>query len=224
MVELEQLAWPEVAGTEPLLICPVGSTEQHGPHLPFGTDTVIATALATSLASLRDDGLLGPAISIGASGEHEGFEGTLSIGTETLSRVLVEVVRSARSWTKGVVFVSGHGGNLEAITAAVSLSDAEGDRVLLVHCGSQGADLHAGRAETSLLLFLSPELVRENERVTGTPGTMAELGARLRAEGVIGVSPSGVLGDPHGASAAEGETRFGEMVTRATMQIAEVFG
>ena len=223
MSELEQLAWPEVEGTEPLLVCAVGSTEQHGPHLPCGTDTLIATALATALVSARGDALLGPPLSIGASGEHQGFPGTLSSGTEALSRVLVEMVRSARSWAKGVVLVSGHGGNLEALQDAVALSTAEGDRVLVVHCASQGADLHAGRAETSLLLFLSPELVRENGVMAGTPGSMADLEGRLRSDGVLGVSSNGILGDPRGASASEGQARFEEMLTRATNQILEVF-
>ncbi len=224
VTDLGQLTWPDLDGVRPLVVIPVGSTEQHGPHLPLVTDTVIATALAARLVAELDDAVLGPTITIGASGEHQGFAGTLSIGTEALTSVLVETVRSARSWARGVVFVNGHGGNLEALEAARRVSRGEGDRVLVIPCASSGADLHAGRAETSLLLYLSPTLVRENEAMAGTSGTMAELETALRAGGVASVSSTGVLGDPTRATREEGEARMTEMLERAQMMVAEVFG
>lgn len=223
MADLGHHTWPDLEGTSPILLIPVGSTEQHGPHLPLMTDTLIARALAARLVVEIGDAVVGPAIEVSASGEHQGFPGTLSIGSEVLGLVLIELVRSARSWARGVVFVSGHGGNLAALGTATDVAEAEGDRVLVVHCASAGADLHAGRAETSLLLYLSPNLVRETEAVAGTTGTWSDLAPALRAGGVAAVSANGVLGDPTGATQEEGEVRMAEMVARARAQILEVF-
>jgi creatinine amidohydrolase len=219
--DLARHVWPELAGIRPLLLVPVGSTEQHGPHLPLGTDTIIAAALAEAISQARPGVLVAPAIAIGASGEHREFPGTLSIGTEVLIEVLVETVRSARSWTRGVVFVSGHGGNAEALGRAVERSRGEGDEVCVVTASSSDADLHAGRAETSLLLFLSAALVREEAAVAGATGSLSELIAELRVGGVAALSESGVLGDPTGASATEGEHRFAEMRDAGLMVIDE---
>ena len=80
--------WPDVDGSRTLVV-PVGSIEQHGPHLPLDTDTRIADAVARSISGV----LVGPAIAYGASGEHEGFPGTVSIGTAALESVLVEYGR-----------------------------------------------------------------------------------------------------------------------------------
>ena len=77
------MAWTDVGS--PILVVPVGSCEQHGPHLPLHTDTVIATALARALAERRDDCVVAPALTITASGEHQGFAGTLSIGSAAMA-------------------------------------------------------------------------------------------------------------------------------------------
>src|SRR5689334_2633361 len=90
-----------------VIVVPLGATEQHGPHLPLGTDTTIACALASGLAAAREV-VVAPALPYGSSGEHAGFEGTLSIGQAALELVLIELVRSAAS---PVLFVSAHGGN-----------------------------------------------------------------------------------------------------------------
>ena len=75
-------------------IVPLGATEQHGPHLPLGTDTTIACALAFGLAAARDDVVVAPALPYGSSGEHAGFPGTLSIGQDALRVVVLELARS----------------------------------------------------------------------------------------------------------------------------------
>ena len=81
---LASAVWTEVAAGGTLVV-PLGATEQHGPHLPLGTDTLIATAVAAALVERVPDADLAPAIAIGASGEHTGFAGTLSIGTDALA-------------------------------------------------------------------------------------------------------------------------------------------
>jgi mycofactocin precursor peptide peptidase len=207
--ELGSAAWTELA-QRPLVLVPVGSTEQHGPHLPLQTDTLIATAVARE-AAVRLGGYVAPAVSIGASGEHQGFPGVVSIGTETLHLVLVELVRSLSTWSGRIVLVNGHGGNVPALARAVDQLVAEGHDVCWLPCAA-GGDAHAGRTETALLLHLAPLLVRLELAEAGNTRPFRELLPELVAHGVRRLSPNGVLGDPAGATAAEGAELFETMV------------
>lgn len=202
--DLGDLTWPEVdQGSPVLLAVPLGSLEQHGPHLPLDTDTRIATALARALAADRPDVRVAPALAFGASGEHAGFPGTLSIGLEALTSVLVELGRSADAFA-GVILVNGHGGNLAAVAAACRRLTAEERSVVDWSPSIPGGDAHAGRTETSILLALAPEVVRLDRAAPGESAPLSSILDRLREGGVGAVSPNGVLGDPTGASATEG--------------------
>ena len=193
------------ARSAPLLVVPVGSVEQHGPHLPLGTDTRIAVALADALAEARPPAVVGPAVAYGASGEHARFAGTLSIGSEALATLLTELVRSADAFA-GVVLVNGHGGNAAALATVTDVAAREGRRVLHWSPRVSGGDAHAGRTETSLLLAVDPAAVHLDRAEPGNPRPLAELASALRRGGLDAVSPNGILGDPTGASAAEGRT------------------
>ena len=195
---------PEYDERRPLLAVPLGSCEQHGPHLPLDTDTRVAVAVAERWAATRDDVAVAPPLAYGASGEHAGFPGTLSIGLDALERVLVELVRSADHF-RGVVLVNGHGGNAAAIGRAVTKLVREQRAVMAWSPTVPGGDAHAGRTETSLVLALAPKLVRTDRAVAGVTTPVAELWLAISEGGVAAVSPSGVLGDPTGASAREGE-------------------
>ncbi len=203
---LASLTWPEVAASAAasILVVPLGSTEQHGPHLPLGTDSDIAVALAGRLAAARPDTLVAPLLPYGSAGEHAAFPGTLSIGAAALELVVVELVRSADAFA-GVVLVSGHGGNAAPLAAAVATLRGEGQRVLTWTPRVPGGDAHAGRTETSLLLALSAEAVRLGAAEPGETAPLADVMGELRRNGVAAVSANGVLGDPSGASADEGE-------------------
>ena len=209
-MHLPDATWPETEG-RPLLCIPVGSCEQHGPHLPLATDTVIAEAIAAGLAARRPLTVVGPALTVTASGEHAAFPGTLSIGTETTARVLVELARSA-DWAAGVVLVNGHGGNRDAVDEAMIEFDRDGRSVLPWWPHVAGGDAHAGRTETSLLLAVRPGLVRLDRVEPGETAPLATIGGRLRAHGVRAVAPNGVLGDPTGATAAEGHDILARLV------------
>jgi creatinine amidohydrolase len=126
----------------------LGSTEQHGPHLPLGTDTELACSIARSLARQRPDVVVAPALPYGSSGEHAAFPGTLSIGQAALELVLVELVRSADAFA-GVVLVNGHGGNVTAVARASEQLRAEGRQVLAWSPRVDGGDAHAGVVEVS---------------------------------------------------------------------------
>lgn len=215
-MRLGNATWPEVDGIArltdpdrapaPIVLLPIGSTEQHGPHLPLATDTLIAEELAERAVHHTDGLMIGPTISVSASGEHAEFPGTLSIGSQVMSSVVVELVRSA-DWAAGVVLVNGHGGNHDAITSAVATLTAERRNVLAwwpswpQRRDGGPADLHAGRIETSMMLAIDPGLVRLELATAGADTTIAD----LRARGVRAVSGTGVLGDPDGASGREGE-------------------
>jgi creatinine amidohydrolase len=208
MAALADLAWPEIgtlAGRGALLLLPMGSTEQHGPHLPVTTDTDIAVAIVADPAiGLRlPQAVVAPPLPYGSSGEHDGFPGTLSIGRAATELVLIELVRSATAAFAAVVVVSTHGGNSSAVEPAVSRLRAEGRDVRAWSPRWQG-DAHAGRTETSLMLAIDPERVDRSRAEAGDTRPLGELLPGLRAGGVRSVSPNGVLGDPTGATAGEG--------------------
>lgn len=211
---------PELADEAITLFTPLGSTEQHGPHLPLDTDTRIAGAVATAAAEVlaSDPGAgrtaLAPAIAYGSSGEHQSFAGTISIGTAALTQVLVEYGRSATQWCRRIVFVNGHGGNIEATVSAVRLLRSEGRDIAWWACAVEGGDAHAGHTETSLLLHISPDAVRREEVLAGNSAPLHELMAPMRTGGVAAVSAIGVLGDPTTASSQDGAGMLSAMIRR----------
>lgn len=214
-MEIARSTSGDVAGTD-LLLVPVGALEQHGPHLPLGTDTAVAVAVAG-----RAGHPVTPPITLGASGEHEGFPGTVSIGTEVLAAVLVETGRSACRWARRLLFVNGHGGNVPALVAATTLLRTEGREVAWHGVGVPGADAHAGRYETSLMLALAPSDVHPDRAEAGNTAPLSELMPAIRDGSVAAVSPNGVLGDPAGAAAAEGSETLAVMASALRDAVAE---
>lgn len=218
---LARATWPEVATCDVVLV-PFGSVEQHGPHLPLDTDTVIAEAVTRRVAAELPGVWVAPSLSYGASGEHQAFPGTSSIGSEALHHVVVELVRSMRLWARRIVLVNGHGGNLSPLTAAVDQLRAEHHDVTLLGCGPQdSADAHAGRTETSLMLYLRPDTVHLLRAEAGNTAPIGQLMRYLVAGGVRSVSVNGVLGDPTGASSGEGRRLFESMVTAVRDRLLE---
>lgn len=210
--------WFDVADHAPrILLVPVGSCEQHGPHLPLDTDTRIAVAVTDAVAATREDVVAAPAVAYGSSGEHQAFAGTLSIGADALRSVLIELGRSAfpdptrTDAFRALVFVNGHGGNHLPLRDAVDVLAGEGRPVSAWWPSFPGGDAHAGRTETSLLLAVAPEVVGP-DRPVGSTEPIVELLPRLRAGGVAAVSSDGVLGDATGASAEEGESLLAGLV------------
>ena len=205
--ELSALAWPEAAqlAGHSILAVPLGSTEQHGPHLPLSTDTDIALELSRRLAAAVPTVVVTPPIHFTASGEHSGFAGTLSIGRGALELLLVELCRSADAFA-GVILVSTHGGNHDTVVRAVEQLQSEGRQVAgWFPQGADPCDSHAGWAETSCELAIRPGAVRQELVQPGNTSPLADLLPSMRRFGVASVSPSGVLGDPRGSSAPDGE-------------------
>ncbi|QUR66416.1 mycofactocin biosynthesis peptidyl-dipeptidase MftE [Mycobacterium spongiae] len=215
--------------TSPSILIPLGSTEQHGPHLPLDTDTRIATAVARGVAGRLNDEppagtqaewLLAPPVAYGASGEHQSFAGTISIGTEALTMLLLEYGRSAACWAPRLVFINGHGGNVDAVNRAVDQLRSEGRDAGWCPCVDPGADAHAGHSETSVLLHISPADVLTDRWLAGNDSPVTELLPALRRGGVAAVSPTGVLGDPTTATAAEGRRILAHMIEDCVGRVA----
>ncbi len=203
--------WSQVANRETIvLLLPIGSCEQHGPHLPLDTDTQIAQYLCVHAAQQDSRILIAPSLTISASGEHAGFPGTLSIGTEALTQVLIEIVRSA-DWSNGVVFVNGHGGNADAVAAATRTLTSEHRNVAAWWPRIEHGDAHAGASETSMMLVINPEQVNMAKAETGSTQPMSEISAQLRSGGVRAVSTNGVLGDPTTATFEHGHNLLSQL-------------
>ena len=227
MKPLAELTWPQVAQAvaegATTVILPLGATEQHGPHLPLGTDTLRAEALAARLAE-RLPALVAPALPVGCSDEHEGFAGLLSLEAETLAAVIVDCARRMAGWgARRVVVLSAHGGNGRALALAESRLRRELPALAVwipdagALCGLavrevaaadgisiEAVGLHAGEGETSELLHLAPDLVRMDRAIPGYTGDMDEGLTRLVATGTRMLNADGVVGDPRAADAGRG--------------------
>jgi mycofactocin precursor peptide peptidase len=229
---LAEMTWTAVAGAVSgagaagaiTVILPLGATEQHGPHLPLGTDTFRAAALADRLAAALPDTLVAPALPVGCSDEHHGFAGLLGLDQETLARVIVDCARRMAGWGVGrLVLLSAHGGNGRALEVAAGRLAEELPELRVVVLGggttlsdailavaardgipADAVGLHAGEGETSEMLALRPDLVLMDSVVPGYRENLAQIMPRLRREGLRSVTPTGTLGDATGADGARG--------------------
>jgi creatinine amidohydrolase/Fe(II)-dependent formamide hydrolase-like protein len=219
--------WPEVAtlvaGGCRTAVLPLGSTEQHGPHLPLDTDTVIGDALAERLCAEVGDALACPTLPVGCASEHLAFPGTLHLEPATLAAVLRDAIRAlGRHGIARVFLFSAHGGNAEPLRAALPelrracapvAVDAFTDlgrltdvlRAVSAACGIPPASAghHAGETETSMLLALDPARVRNDALAPGLL-TTADDPQRLFYPDLRVNAPDGTVGDPRGADAARG--------------------
>jgi creatinine amidohydrolase len=219
---LARLVWPRVEGAW-LAIVPLGATEQHGPHLPFATDTLVAEALAVRLAARVDGAVALPALPLGISPEHMAFPGTLAVTPATLTAILTDVLQSLRAHGVARAFVfSAHGGNVTALRDALpalraaapdldvgAMTDLD-ELTARLHAEAatfgispESAGHHAGELETSIMLHLHPELVVTDAMAPGciTPTRDAQA---LFYPDVRRNAPDGVVGDPRGATALRG--------------------
>lgn len=223
-LSLEWLAWPEVvaaldAGARDALL-PLGSTEQHGPHLPFATDSVIAEAVAERVAARLHGVVRLPVLPLGCASEHLSFPGTLSLAPATLEAIVHDVAHAlARHGFSRLLVFTAHGGNYAVLRSAMERVapavlplrlDAFVDFARLTATleqvaasfgvGADEAGQHAGEIETSILLQRAPLHVRRALLARGLTGsTLAP--DDLFYPDLRRHAPDGTVGDPRGARA-----------------------
>jgi creatinine amidohydrolase len=232
-----------------VLVQPVGSVEQHGPHLPFNTDLVIAEAVSSAVVERYGDDLdlwLLPPLAYSKSNEHAWAPGTVWLSATTLLAVLMDIGRSLRMLpARRLVFLNGHGGNSALLNVACrELRLAYGLMTFLAHprmppdqggpplaapdAGERGLGIHGGAGETSLMLHLRPDLVAMDRAVRRVPDQLAD-NRHVRFGGPVSFGwladdfgPDGHIGDPTGATAAQGQEAFEHAVAALGAAMAEV--
>lgn len=206
-----------------IAVLPVGSFEQHGDHLPLTTDTIIACVIAQRLAATYDLLLLSP-ITMSASHEHESFPGTVSISATTLSAYIDDIRASlARSGITQLVIVNGHGGNY-VLSNVAAQANVDGRNVVLYpgrtdweqarsHSGmvsNAHEDMHGGELETSILLHVCPELVRDSYRDADHSSSDRKM---FLLAGTAEYSITGIIGLPSAATPTKGEAALVSLTT-----------
>lgn len=222
MNALPNVSSPEVAGD--VAILPVGSHEQHGPHLPLVTDTIIAATVARAIAESYAGLWLLPPVCFGCSHEHAGFRGTVSIRAATLYALVTDIADDLRRQGAKLLIVNGHGGNNVLVHVAQEANVAARQLALFPTSGDWTAarqeagclstthqDMHAGEAETSILLQAAPDYARDGWQDDHD----ADDRPLLTLTGMAAYTTNGVIGRPSLASADKGRRLLDALVRRA---------
>lgn len=247
---LPRLTSPEVAAidkTRAFVVLPIGAIEQHGPHLPIWTDSLVLETLLARTLSLCGDRVEAwalPVLAYGKSTEHHQFPGTFALSADTLARVIRDLGQSAaRSGFRKFVMLNGHGGQPQIIDyMARDLRQATGLTVFAVHPyglgqpegvsnpDEQGLGMHAGTSETSTILAIDETLVKREALAANIPRQTEGYKYLSFRHGqaahvawlVHDLSPTGVVGDPRAASAEKGEAILSHMAQRLAEVFAEI--
>ncbi len=236
---LAELTWPEAErrlSEVDIALLPVGAIEQHGPHLPLDTDAWDAEHMCREVARRCNAPrpLVLPGIPYGVSYAHQDFPGTLSVGPDTLARLVYEIgLSAARNGITKLVIVNGHGGNMPTLQYAAQMINRDAHIFTCVDTGETSdsdvariaetvADVHAGEIETSTSLATRPELVdvtRIKKFVPQFSSRYLDFASEYSVEWYAHtsrISPTGVLGDPTKASAEKGREMWEVMIKHLT--------
>jgi creatinine amidohydrolase/Fe(II)-dependent formamide hydrolase-like protein len=232
---LAELTWPEARRRfkeVDIALLPVGSIEQHGPHLPLDTDSFDAQYLARQVAKACSSPkpLVFPLIPYGVSYHHDDFTGTISISNDTLSRVVYEIgMSAAKNGITKLIIINGHGGNVPTLKFAAQMINRDARIFTTVDTGETSDadldaicettnDVHAGEIETSTSLYVRPHLVNMKKAKKFVPEFSIQylnFSAKRSVEWFARtsrISPDGVLGDPTKATAGKGKKMWEVMI------------
>jgi len=222
------------------VIIGVGSTEQHGPHLPTKTDALIADVIVNLIAQSLKNALQAQTIRVGCSDHHLSFPGTISLKKSTLKAIIQDYLESLQKHGfENIIFIPTHGGNFNPIKEAIeevrekfpkikifAYTDLMGfvnalDKIAInLNITIQEAGAHAGEVETSQMLALAEDLV---VRQRFQPGYLGDLGEEevemLFNKGMPSLSEIGVVGDPTKASKKNGKIYMEKIVEFLTHEI-----
>ncbi len=235
----------EMVSNEAILVQPVGAIEQHGPHLPFNTDYVIADESARTLADRHGEDLdlwLLPTIAYSKSDEHSWSDGTVWMSSATMLSMLDDLGRSlTRLPAARLVFLNAHGGNSSLLNVACrDLRRVHGLSTFLLHpfvppdqggesaSSEQGLGIHGGHLETSLMLHLRPDLVDMSAASPNLPQQlMSNQFVRFGGTGSFGwlsddFGPDGHIGDPTGATSEDGRVAFEAAIDMLVASLGEI--
>ena len=238
------LTQPEIAAqlkANPLVILPAGSVEQHGPHLPTGTDTFAANVIAAAVAE-RLDGLVLPATPFGVTPMHMPFEGTITFSPDTYMRVVTETcVSTARHGARRLLILNWHEGNIPSLAiAAEALHREHGMSVLTVQACYVAEELygktcngltHGGEIEALAVLAFRPELVHldriDNSSDPGHGHKMDKLRRTRSFQPVLtdirSIAPTGWFGSPQHATAEKGARMLADIADAIALEAADIF-
>jgi len=244
---LGELTWPDVKDflTEhDVAVVPVGSCEQHGPHLPIDTDAYDAFWLSLKAAEKAKCAIVAPPLNYGVSLHHMDFPGTVTLSPHTLEQVAYEMVYSlTKHGFKKILFENGHGGNTPALEAAVQRIKADTNAFVVIDTVSlipdfiekfieTTYDAHAGEFETSTTLanrenfvvkerIKKPKIKLPNSKYTkiGLKETGPKVSWGFRTKEI---SETGVIGDPTKASKEKGETAWKLAIERLADLLTEL--
>ena len=243
-VRMEEMNWPDIkdaiAKGFTTAVLAIGSTEQHGPHLPLITDTMIGDVLAKKVAEKLGNALQAPTIRVGLSEHHLAFPGTISLKPETLKAVINDFVDSLKvHGFKKIVLLPSHGGNFATVKKVteelqlkhqdlkiIGFTDLQGFvGALFAYSKEYGvtayeAGAHAGESETSFILALAENLVRKDRYTPGYLGPLGEQEMKIIFEkGMPALSEKGVLGDPAKATGEKGKVYIEKLTDFVAAQI-----
>lgn len=245
---LAELRAPDIdrlIGSDSIFVQPLGAIEQHGPHLPFNTDLVIADRVASAAVDRvgnEHDVWLLPPLAYTKSNEHAWSSGTIWLSATTLLAVLDDIGRCvAKTGARKLVFLNGHGGNSTLVgTANRELRLNHGLMTFLAHpslppdqggaspASELGMGIHGGTDETSLMLHLTPDLVDMSVATRNVPEALAA-NNHVRFGGSVGFGwlsndfgPDGHIGDPTTATAEAGAALFDGAVTQFCAALGEI--
>lgn len=247
---LPYLSWTQIAALpdreNTVIVLPAGSTEQHGPHLPCAVDTIIsAGVVGHALARLPKQvpAFALPPIAYGKSEEHLHFPGTFTLDGETLYGTAVQVGESAyRSGFRKLLIINGHGGQPQVLEmAARELRLRHGDFIVVPHATwrlphvagrylsekEKKLAMHAGHAETAIMMALAPETVHMEHAVANYPPEfpsklLSPDGRPACAWSARDFGPSGVIGDPLPATREQGDAILDSLAASWAQAITEL--
>jgi creatinine amidohydrolase len=243
---IERMTSPQVKqaieqGYSTVLVA-VGSNEQHGPHLPTGTDSLIGDKLVDETARRVGNVLVAPSIRVGASEHHMAYSGTITLREEVLEEIIVDYCRSlARHGFKAIIVIPTHGGNIETVVRttdrlkreslsanAVTLSDESPYLSAMIEVSSKlgitpgEAGTHAGHLETSIVLDVHPDIVDMDKATRGLVDIGYDTSAKLHEVGMHQLSPTGILGDATKSTAEAGKDYIEFMAAAMAEQVKKI--